>query len=98
MNEDINLTETVSCSMSQETGTPVQECEFKANYMTGNDNSLEDLEIVSEEQSQEQCPDFWALFFFFFFIWVGPAHKYLLGQCPEFRALSILNEKNYLEI
>ena len=49
MNEDINLTETVSCSMSQETGTSIQECEFKANYMTGNDNSLDDLEIVSEE-------------------------------------------------
>ena len=49
MNEDINLTETVSCSMNQETGTSIQECEFKANYMTGNDNSLDDLEIVSEE-------------------------------------------------
>jgi hypothetical protein len=49
MDMDINLTETVSCSMNQETGTSIQECEFKANYMTGNDNSLEDLEIVSEE-------------------------------------------------
>ena len=49
MNEDINLTETISCSMNQETGTPVQECEFKANYMTGTDNSIDDLEIVSEQ-------------------------------------------------
>ena len=48
MDTDINLTETVSCAMCQETGTPVQECEFKANYMTGTDNSLDDLEIVSE--------------------------------------------------
>ena len=48
MELDINLTETVSCSLSQETGTPVQECEFKANQMTGTDNSLDDLEIVSE--------------------------------------------------
>ena len=48
MELDINLTETVSCSMSQETGTPVQECEFQANQMTGTDNSLDDLEIVSE--------------------------------------------------
>lgn len=49
MELDINLTESVACSMSQETGTSIHECEFKANYMTGNDNSLEDLEIVSEE-------------------------------------------------
>jgi hypothetical protein len=49
MDMDINLTETVACSLFQETGTSIQECEFKANYMTGNDNSLEDLEIVSEE-------------------------------------------------
>lgn len=49
MDMDINLTESVSCSMSQETGTSIQECEFKANYMTGTDNSLEDLETVSEE-------------------------------------------------
>ena len=48
MDTDINLTETVSCSMSQETGTSIHECEFKANYMTGTDNSLDDLEIVSE--------------------------------------------------
>ena len=48
MDFDINLTETVSCSLSQETGTPVQECEFKANYMTGTDNSFDYLEIVSE--------------------------------------------------
>ena len=48
MEQDINLTETVSCSLSQETGTPVQECEFKANYMTGTDNSLDDLEVISE--------------------------------------------------
>ena len=49
MDMDINLTESVSCSMSQETGTSIQECEFKANYMTGTDNSLDDLETVSEE-------------------------------------------------
>ena len=48
MELDINLTETVSCSLSQETGTPVQECEVKANYMTGTDNSLDDLEVISE--------------------------------------------------
>lgn len=49
MELDINLTETVSCAMAQDTGTPVQECEFQANYMTGTDNSLDDLETVSEE-------------------------------------------------
>jgi hypothetical protein len=49
MELDINLTETVSCALAQGTGTPIQECEFQANYMTGNDNSLDDLEIVSEE-------------------------------------------------
>ena len=49
MDMDINLTETVACSLSLETGTAVQECEFQANYMTGTDNSLDDLEIVSEE-------------------------------------------------
>ena len=49
MDMDINLTESVACSLSQESGTSIQECEFKANYMTGNDNSLDDLEIVSEE-------------------------------------------------
>ena len=43
--EDINLTETVSCSMSQETGTPIQECEFQANLLTGTDNSLDEIEI-----------------------------------------------------
>ena len=48
MELDINLTETVSCAMSQETGTPVQECEFQANYITKTDNSLDDLEIISE--------------------------------------------------
>ena len=49
MDFDINLTETVACSLSQETGTTIQECEFKANYMTGTDNSLDDLEVISEE-------------------------------------------------
>ena len=49
MELDINLTETVSCAMSQDTGTPVQECEFQANYITGTDNSLDDLEVISEE-------------------------------------------------
>ena len=49
MELDINLTETVSCAMAQETGTPIQECEFKANQMTGTDNSLDDLEVISEE-------------------------------------------------
>jgi hypothetical protein len=48
MDMDINLNETVSCSMSQETGTSIHECEFQANQMTGTDNSLDDLEIVSE--------------------------------------------------
>jgi hypothetical protein len=48
MDMDINLTESVSCSMSQETGTSIQECEFQANQMTGTNNSLDDLEIVSE--------------------------------------------------
>ena len=48
MDTDINLNETVSCSMSQETGTSIQECEFQANQMTGTDNSFDDLEIVSE--------------------------------------------------
>ena len=49
MDIDINLNETVSCSTAQDTGTPVQECEFQANSMTGTDNSLDDLETVSEE-------------------------------------------------
>jgi hypothetical protein len=49
MDMDINLTETISCSMNQETGTSIQECEFQANQMTGTDNSLDDLEVVSEE-------------------------------------------------
>jgi hypothetical protein len=49
MDIDINLTETVACSLSQETGTAVQECEFQANQMTGTDNSLDDLEVISEE-------------------------------------------------
>lgn len=48
MDIDINLNETVSCAMSQETGTPVQECEFQANYITKTDNSLDDLEVISE--------------------------------------------------
>ena len=48
MDFDINLNETVSCAMAQDTGTALQECEFKANYMTGTDNSLDDLEIISE--------------------------------------------------
>jgi hypothetical protein len=48
MDIDINLTETVSCALCQETGTSIQECEFQANQMTGTDNSLDDLEIVSE--------------------------------------------------
>jgi hypothetical protein len=48
MDMDINLTESVACSMSQETGTSIQECEFQANQMTGTNNSLDDLEIVSE--------------------------------------------------
>jgi hypothetical protein len=43
--DDINLTETVSCFLSQETGTAIQECEFQANYMTGTDNSLDEIEI-----------------------------------------------------
>jgi hypothetical protein len=49
MDIDINLTETVSWTLCQETGTSIQECEFKANYMTGTDNSLDDLEVISEE-------------------------------------------------
>jgi len=48
MDIDINLTETVACSLSLETGTSIQECEFQANQMTGTDNSIDDLEIVSE--------------------------------------------------
>jgi hypothetical protein len=48
MDIDINLNETVSCALSQETGTSIHECEFQANQMTGTDNSLDDLEIVSE--------------------------------------------------
>ena len=48
MELDINLTETVSCALCQETGTSRHECEFQANYMTGTDNSLDDLEVVSE--------------------------------------------------
>ena len=48
MDIDINLTETVSCAMAQDTGTQVQECEFQANQMTGTDNSLDDLETISE--------------------------------------------------
>ena len=48
MDMDINLTETVACSLFQETGTAVQECEFKANYMTGTDNSLDDIEVDND--------------------------------------------------
>jgi hypothetical protein len=48
MELDINLTETVSWTLCQETGTSIQECEFQANYMTGTDNSLDDLETISE--------------------------------------------------
>jgi hypothetical protein len=48
MDMDINLTESVACSLSQESGTSIQECEFQANQMTGTDNSIDDLEIVSE--------------------------------------------------
>ena len=43
--DDINLNETVSCSMSQETGTAIQECEFQANQLTGTNNSLDEIEI-----------------------------------------------------
>ena len=49
MDMDINLTENISCSLSLETGTSVQKCEFQANQMTGTDNSLDDLEVISEE-------------------------------------------------
>ena len=48
MDMDINLTETVSWTLNQETGTSIQECEFQANQMTGTDNSLDDLETISE--------------------------------------------------
>jgi hypothetical protein len=48
MELDINLTETVSWTLCQETGTSIQECEFQANQMTGTDNSLDDLETISE--------------------------------------------------
>ncbi len=48
MNEDINLTESVSCSMNQETGTSIQECEFQANQMTGTNNSLDDIEVDND--------------------------------------------------
>jgi hypothetical protein len=48
MDYDINLTETVSCAMAQDTGTPMQECEFQANYITKTDNSLNDLEVISK--------------------------------------------------
>jgi hypothetical protein len=48
MDFDINLTETVSWTLCQETGTSIQECEFQANQMTGTDNSLDDLETISE--------------------------------------------------
>jgi hypothetical protein len=48
MELDINLTETVACSMNQETGTSIQECEFQANQMTGTDNSLDDIEVDND--------------------------------------------------
>ena len=48
MELDINLTETVSCSMNQETGTSIQECEFQANQMTGTNNSLDDIEVDND--------------------------------------------------
>ena len=48
MDMDINLTETISCSMNQETGTSIQECEFQANQMTGTDNSLNDIEVDND--------------------------------------------------
>ena len=48
MELDINLTETVSWTLCPETGTAVQECEFQANYMTGTDNSLDDIEVDNE--------------------------------------------------
>jgi hypothetical protein len=48
MDMDINLTETISWTLCQETGTSIQECEFQANQMTGTDNSLDDLETISE--------------------------------------------------
>jgi hypothetical protein len=48
MEMDINLTETVSWTLCQETGTSIQECEFQANQMTGTNNSLDDLETISE--------------------------------------------------
>jgi len=48
MELDINLTESVSWTLCQETGTSIQECEFQANQMTGTDNSLDDLETISE--------------------------------------------------
>jgi hypothetical protein len=48
MELDINLTETISCSLSLETGTSIQECEFQANQITGTNNSLDDLETISE--------------------------------------------------
>ncbi len=48
MNEYINLTETVSWTLCQDTGTPIQECEFQANQMTGTDNSLDDIEVDND--------------------------------------------------
>jgi hypothetical protein len=48
MELDINLTETISCFMNQETGTSIQECEFQANQMTGTDNSLDDIEVDND--------------------------------------------------
>jgi hypothetical protein len=48
MELDINLTETVSWTLCQETGTSIQECEFQANQMTGTDNSLNDIEVDND--------------------------------------------------
>jgi hypothetical protein len=48
MELDINLNETVSWTLCQETGTSIQECEFQANQMTGTDNSLDDIEVDND--------------------------------------------------
>jgi len=48
MELDINLTESVSWTLCQETGTSIQECEFQANQMTGTDNSLDDIEVDND--------------------------------------------------
>jgi len=48
MELDINLNETVSWTLCQETGTSIQECEFQANQMTGTDNSFDDIEVDND--------------------------------------------------